>query len=356
MTRIVHVLITLLAGFLLLAGTAAAADTAEWELNTSYLIQQDNTNYSLTNENLTLPLDLINFEGTKIDRMTITTTVKNSDGDDITDTLGYGYTCNLPGNNGSKETRPWIFGIVYTTVEEDCQLFLLNISNLPYAEEPYTVTMDISAGRYSLPMEETPAEISIQVVNWLLNETIDNTASDYEEDDKWNYTNPANVRYIIIPNPQAGPYKSNVPFPEIFQTDDSAAYPFSLLLDTDNATEIIYNKSSDRSTWGPVDGLTTVSKDPDTGNVTLNIAEEDKNTKWLKVSFVGRSIGDVSDLDDDLMTDITDIAYTVVGRTYGTDIYSGPIPDNRLIYGDVVPDGVISLEDAIRLFDYWRIS
>ena len=357
MKRTLHVIITLLTGFLLLAGTAAAADTAEWELNTSALIQQDNTNYSLVNANLTLSLDLINFDGTKIDRMEITTTVEDSEGNDITDTLDYGYTCNLPGTlNGSKDTRPWIFGIAYASVEENGPLYVFNISGLSYADDPYTVTLDISYGRAGIAIVEESAEISVNVVNWLHNETIDNTASDYEEDDKWNFTNPANVRYIIIPNPKEGSYDSNVPFPEIFQTNDPSTYPFLLQLDPTNATDIIYNKSSDRSTWDAVDGQTTVSKDGDTGNLTLNIAPEDENSEWLKVSFIGRSIGDVSDLDDNILTDITDIVYTTVNYDYDTDTYNGPIQDNWLIYGDVVADGKISLNDATALYEYWRTS
>ncbi len=355
MKKVANTLIVLLLGLILCIGTASAADTANWEIDTSNLIQQDDKNYSFAGTALLLPLDITGFEGENITRMVVTVTVEDSEGIDITNTLTYRYTSAVEAMVKGPLAESWNYAMAGADIGEDLEALLINITGLPHAADPYLITLDISYGRGATDSVAADTEISIYVKNWLLNDIIDNTLEDYAEDDKWNYTNPVDVRYIIIPNPNTGTYDSDVPFPTIARYARGYTlenYRFALQLTPENST-ITVTKSNDKTTWNPVEGATSVTTGV-SGNISLTVAEADSNADWLKISFVGLCSGNVTDVDDGTpIAAITDIDYILLTSvTKIGDVYRGPVTPDRYIYGDWDSDGTLSLNDGMQFFNY----
>ena len=341
-------LLLLLLTCLLAAGVSAAEPSYEID-TTGFSIEDENTYYSLYKDSLLLPLNITyDSDDSDITRMVITTSVEQNNGPVDGLTYTYELADGIPDNYAlSTKGKEYIYTI--TNIELNGTIpaaVTVNITGLEVSPDPYTISMNIYAGAGTTDFDEDEILLGkdVSVCNFFIQSTVNNT----ETDPVWNLTNNLTVNTTILTsaNLPAGTYTSPWEFTEITRGNDV----FSILLSpaTKNITSTVWKQNG--GDWAA--SASSVSNNTVDETIELTVGEADVGTESYLLEFTGKRLGDVSDLYPTAESPVNVADVDMILTAWASDNDPAYIPAERLIYGDVNDDGLISSADATAVFWY----
>ena len=344
-------ILILLAGLVLLITGVSAANPV-YQIETNYLSEDTIAGsgyYILNGNNLTLPLNITYINGdNNITRLLVETNITQDD-TRITD-LEYKYTFIKPGLFAGPITgEEWLYQFAGGSSNGfngvNAEALVLNITNLPYSEDPYSVDMNVYTGSGNIHYAEKIIPVLGGVRVYYLYPGI--TDTNEERNPKWNLTNPLEVTTVLLSgNVPAGEY--TIPW----ETKTVSRGPdgnFTLFITNTNTTASVKKLNGDD--W--VDAVASRVSNVDVVNkhLIINIADSDANADGYKIVFEGKRLGDVDDYV--LHGKIVNIAD--VDLILHVSVSQNPytyIAENCAVYGDVTNDGVIDVVDAEYVYYY----
>ena len=348
MKHTLKVLVLLIAGLILLTGTAAADAVPAYEIDVSNL-KDDGTNYYImAGTNLTIPVNLTYESDDAIGYMIIITNITQNE-QQITSGLTYKYTlssavnADLAGAVNGKE-----YNYQFTGSETEMKGILpsfvtIEVSGLT-AGEQYDVQLEIYAGNTTHDFDKSVAALAKPVTVYSLYQgaTEINIPA-------WNLSTPLTVTTTLITagNVPAGTYVVPWETYELKRGNDN----FSLLIDTTNTSTSVLNVLKRVSGVWEKASASSVSLAGET--LSLTIGEADASAEEYCIQFTGYNLGDVTDRTngpDSSVINIIDINLILTASVSTSP--ESTIDISRLIYADCVEDGIIDIYDATALFWY----